>query len=638
MAIYYNLYRFGADEAAVGHLINGNLPDDENERWNVIDAPRYRIEKLLAEHVQAQTILRQCCNREQPFVLFLRSFSAEIKAQREGAASGSMITADSKNLQDWLAYCLMESSVPIIKLFGGSDSLFPASSFPGAPETGVLSAHADNWPDVVAELVSAAFAIVFLVSHLSKGVTLELEQIRSHDCQDRCLIVLMDPQKTFARNAGDNIETLQRAFHDFANVFELAAPLNSQRPSAESEAFRSCLEGILRHASAPSKLDKSLNAEFSYLEPDYFVSDDYAETERFLWKDLRRLKALFHDTYWATLKARDISYGDLTFDHEWLPAHRAYGLAIATADFAAIQAALLPLELLYTARGSLFAFNILALRHQYRELADRCMPSGMRDTESQYTDHKDPLTLPASQGAALRLFEYAETAKENKNLDVANYLYQVAVNLALACDDHDETENKWILSRMTHDWAKFQASTNLAQWAVVNYKFSLSLSRELGRTDPERFLPEQALCLNNLGTVYYRLGALDACEGAFQEALTIRRGRPIDSERYHDNLGHSLMNLGMVAMARDAAGKAREYYEESIRVTTERLAKEPAAIVDLAHRQILLAQCLATIPRAKRDTEEALKAATESLPRLALINPEAAREFEAELRRVSDGA
>jgi Flp pilus assembly protein TadD len=77
-------------------------------------------------------------------------------------------------------------------------------------------------------------------------------------------------------------------------------------------------------------------------------------------------------------------------------------------------------------------------------------------------------------------------------------------------------------------------------------------------------LPEEALCLNNLGTLYYRLGDLVACDAAFHEALAIRRGSTIDSERYHENLGHSLMNLGMVATARGGAESARDYYEGSI--------------------------------------------------------------------------
>jgi tetratricopeptide (TPR) repeat protein len=224
---------------------------------------------------------------------------------------------------------------------------------------------------------------------------------------------------------------------------------------------------------------------------------------------------------------------------------------------------------------------------------------------------------------------------ESKNLDVAHYLYQVSANLALACDDRDGTQGKWILSRMTHDWAKFQAGTNLSKWAVVNYEFSLSLSRELAETDRDHFLPDVALCLNNLGTLHFRLNDLDASEAAFREAVEIRRRRPIDSEDYLENLGHSLMNLGIVATARSSPETARKCYEESVRLTAERVRKEPSAVVDLVHRQILLAHCLATIGGAERDTQEAFEAAEEILPRVAMINPEAARDFGAALRRRS---
>lgn len=634
MAIHYNLHRFGPDEFAVGHLINGDLPDDEDERWNIIDAPRYRIEKLLADHVLARDTLRRCRDAEQPFVLFLRSFAAENRPTRAGRAIASMLTAHSKELQDWLAFYLMERSVPIIKLYGGSDTLFSGPSFPGARDTGVLSAHADNWLEIVSELVSAAAAIVFLISDLSEGVRLEVEQIRGRGCQDRCLVVLLDPKKTFSGEAGADLEDLQAAFRDFPHVFELEPPRESSRPSTTSKTFRSCLDNKLQNAGPPAGLDQSLDAAFSYLEPEYFLSEDFADTERFLWNELRRLRALFHNTYWSALKARNVSYHDLRFETEWLPAHRAYGLAIAVADFAAIDAALTPLKLLYTVRGSLFAFNIGALQHNYKELGERCMPSGITNTEAHYTDHKDPLALPPSEADALQLFETAETAAQHENLYFANYLYQVAVNLALASDDRDETESRWILSRMTHDWAVFQAGTNLAKWAIVNYEYSLSLSRELSDEDPQRFLKDVALCLNNLGTLHHRLGDLEASEAAFREAVDIRRGRPVDSERYHENLGHSLMNLAIVAAARHGQETARGYYQESIRVTTERLADEPAAVLDLAHRQILLAHCLASIPGAEQDAEEAVEDAAETLPKVEEIDLDAARQFNEALRQV----
>ena len=41
--IIYNLYRFGVDEFAVGQLINGDFPDDDEERWNIIKATEFHI-------------------------------------------------------------------------------------------------------------------------------------------------------------------------------------------------------------------------------------------------------------------------------------------------------------------------------------------------------------------------------------------------------------------------------------------------------------------------------------------------------------------------------------------------------------------------------------------------------------------
>ena len=243
-------------------------------------------------------MLRRCRDAHQPFVLFLRSFAAEIKGKREGQSIGTMMTGASKDLQDWLAFCLVERSVPIIKLFGGSDSLFSTPSFraprtPGfsrpMPTTGLRSCRSWYRPPRP--------SFFWLVTGRKVSGS-NLNRSSSHHCQDRCLIVLMDPRKTFARDAGDDMETLQRAVHEFP-LMSLNSMLHGRPrvPRRNRRDFDHVIEEILRHASAPSRLERSLNAGFSYLEPDYFVSDDYADTERFLWKELRRLRAVFHNTY-----------------------------------------------------------------------------------------------------------------------------------------------------------------------------------------------------------------------------------------------------------------------------------------------------------------------------------------------------
>ena len=114
MTIRYNLHRFGNDEFAVGHLINGDLPTDDEERWRIVDAPRYHIQKLLDEHLRAQAALRDCRDSGRPFVLFLRSFSSEHKGTRiQGFVAGSFSMHSPVAFQQWLKLFLEDEGIPI---------------------------------------------------------------------------------------------------------------------------------------------------------------------------------------------------------------------------------------------------------------------------------------------------------------------------------------------------------------------------------------------------------------------------------------------------------------------------------------------------------------------------------------------
>ena len=119
MGIFYNLHRFGIDEIAVGHLINGDFPDDDEERWNILSAPRYRIRKLLTEHQRAQAQLRECRDSGRPFVLFLRSFSSEQRSDRVETAIATHFTVYSREFLGRLNLVLTDDRVPVIRLHGG---------------------------------------------------------------------------------------------------------------------------------------------------------------------------------------------------------------------------------------------------------------------------------------------------------------------------------------------------------------------------------------------------------------------------------------------------------------------------------------------------------------------------------------
>src|SRR6266702_3058512 len=144
MEISFNLHKFGADEMAVGQLINGDLPTDDEERWAILDAPRYHIQSLLDDHLRSQTQLHTCRDSGKPFVLFLRSFSTEQTSVRVDKNISSHFSLNSLIFQQWLTDILTEEGVPVIKLHGGSDGFISDLSRGG----NVLSTNSANWEAV----------------------------------------------------------------------------------------------------------------------------------------------------------------------------------------------------------------------------------------------------------------------------------------------------------------------------------------------------------------------------------------------------------------------------------------------------------------------------------------------------------
>lgn len=297
MAIYFNLHRFGPDEFAVGHLINGDLPADDEERWNILSAPRYRIQKLLAEHQSAQAQLRECRDSGKPFVLFLRSFSSEQRSFRKDGAVSEQFIAYSSQFMNSLALQLAQEGIQVIRLHGGSDALFPDEVGVG----NILSTNAENWEAVAKELIVAASAIVLFIGELSPGVARELQLIRHHARVDETLVRIVDVGETPSPENSDP-EGLRESLADFREMDWQA------------------LADVLRDARTHASLERAIDAESSYLEPDFVESEDFVATERHIWTTMINLRVLLEDTYWAALKRHGAAFEHLDFSRAWVPA------------------------------------------------------------------------------------------------------------------------------------------------------------------------------------------------------------------------------------------------------------------------------------------------------------------------------
>jgi hypothetical protein len=540
MTIHYNLYRFGQDQFAVGHLINGDLPDNDEERWAILDAPRYHIKKLLDEHLRAQAALRSCRETGKPFVLFLRSFLAEHSGTRSDGFVGSQFSLHSVMFQQQLKLHLGDDKIPLVKLHGGSDGLF--SDF--GDDATVLSTHSHNWATVARELIQAASAIVFLVSDTTAGIVEEFGLIRESGQMSRCLVVLLHSSET-AGAASSDIEGLRATFADFPNIFELDHGTVAT-PKSSTDSLEATLTKLLQGARTDAPLDRALDVEFTYLEPGFTDSKDFTTTETYIWRHLRLLRVMFDDTYWAALKSHGIAFEHFTFPGPWKIAHQVYGLGIATADFRAIREALSYLSLLYVFRGADFALVIRPLASQYGELAEQIFRTGEPDTEAQYASGPDLLKLPPKMSGAIQMFEFAERAGAEKDSKTALHVYQAAVICALRANEADLPENRWILANICQAWARIQSASGQLEWAVANYRFSIVLYRGVVAVDPDRYAGDLALCLNNFGSLLFHRRDLVEANATFVEALEIRRARSAESTDRLIDLHTSLGNLALL--------------------------------------------------------------------------------------------
>jgi tetratricopeptide (TPR) repeat protein len=617
VTIHYNLHRFGPDEFAVGHLINGDFPENDEERWKIVAAPRYRIQRLLDEHLRAQAVLRKYWESGKPFILFLRSFSSERQTHREDQAVIAHVSAHSFNFQQWLNFRAAKESVPIVKLHGGSDSLLSSDEGDNAL---VLSTHSANWKAVAKELIHAAPAIVFLVSHVTAGVADEFDLIRQSGRMDRCLVVLLDPSSTPAGDVGDAMQVRSR-LADFPNVFEFR-PGERGTPTSYPEQLGPVLMRLLKEQKSPATLEQALNAEFTYLEAGYTDSKDFAETETFIWQQMRLLRVMFEDSYWAALKSHGIPFEHFTFSGAWKVAHQLYGLAVAVADFRAIRESLRYLGLLYVFRGADFALVIPRLAAQYRELAAQIFRAGEPETEARYAVGPDPLELPTTIDVALELFELAETTGQRKDSETAIYLYHAAVICALRSTDREDSERRWIIANMCRDWAKFQGGMNQLEWAVTNCAFAVRLFRDLAAADPDQYTRDLALSLNNLGSLFFRQRTFSAADAAFVEALKIRRAQPPGAKNYLVDLYTSFANLGLLRVELGGLDSARALYGEALAVCEKRLDSEPTAIVDMTRVLCWMSLCLAKGPETAHKGLVYAQRAERSLAIAARVSPE----------------
>ena len=134
----------------------------------------------------------------------------------------------------------------------------------------------------------------------------------------------------------------------------------------------------------------------------------------------------------------------------------------------------------------------------------------------------------------------------------------------------------------------------------------MEVYRKLAQKSPDRYLPDLAMSLNNLGNCYSEQGDHDAALRVTEEAVQIRRMLAQKTpDRYEPDLARSLGVLGRVKMHSEPQAAAA-YFHEGI-ITLRRLFMlRPRAFVPLMGA--LVREYLASCEAAGIEADEALLA------------------------------
>ena len=554
--------------------------------------------------------MQDCRDSGKPFVLFLRSFSAEYTDKRIEKEVFGTISINTMSLQKSLDVALAPMGIPAVRLHGGSDGFMSSSK----GDASILSTHAQNWQPIAAELISAAGAIVFLVSETTPGVLEEIDRIRSMGLQDRCFVVL--PVHKIS-GAGD-IAAIRGQMTDFPQIYELRTEKEEGRPAYPPEMLKALVARV-QEARCDATFEAALVARFTYLEPGFVESGDYADTQAAIWETLRQLRVLFEGTYWAALKRLDLPLGTFTFPTAWTAAHRAYGLAVATEDFNAMHEALNYIGLLNLRRNADLALLPGMLAHTMMELGQQIHGGRLPDTEGAQFKEPCLLTFTRKTENAVALLKQALASD---NPDLANHLYHVAVIMGLGAAENGDPEARRMLGGICGHWASYQFQVHIKEWAVINARLATALFRELFEEHGEAHTSDLAISLNNLGTFYLNLGDHRGAVAPYTEAVELRRGPAEGSDKETVNLYNSLASLGYLRVEMGEHDAALPLYEEALEICAAHTARNPSTVSDLVRLQGWMCQALAGMDGRSQAATACLEKAKTNLDKVNAVIPE----------------
>jgi tetratricopeptide (TPR) repeat protein len=230
-------------------------------------------------------------------------------------------------------------------------------------------------------------------------------------------------------------------------------------------------------------------------------------------------------------------------------------------------------------------------------------------------------------------FAYGAFNQELNRYDQAEAAYGKCLKLARELAQKNPERYLPDVARTLNDLGILDRDQNRMDEARQTYEEALKTYRELAQKNPETYLPGVAMTLNNLGNLESDQNRMGEARQAYEEALKIRRQlAQKNPETYLPDVAMTLNNLGNLDRAQNRLDEARQALEEALKTYRELAQKNPEAYLPYV---ALTLNNLGILDRAQNRTEEARQALEEAravYQRLAQRDPE---RFQGEVARLN---
>jgi tetratricopeptide (TPR) repeat protein len=532
--------------------MKGDIPMDHEERLELFHAVLNKYASVWEGHEAARNAAIASQEGGPGFVLYLRNFGSE---EHENPAPGveRMYDLSAAELKKGVQAQVRSAGMSLLSLRGGSDPLDEMLGFAFPFFTGQL----DNWRSIASELISAASAIVMVVSEMTPGLLDEVDLIRGMGRTSSSIVLVREAKTTLASLISDAsnpaaIATLKSSFHDFNHVYG-PPPRLGWRPGQDVDpALRDwpglqCLSDLLAQAQpGKSALTAVRAAPCQVLYPRELTTPDHYAARHHMGALIRMIRGNLQS---AGLKApleESVAEGGRDWEHLGLRLpHTAFGIAAALEDYDAMIESLAAIAEIYTyflnevMLGFIhagYALELLRTRGAssfYEGLAPDAGPLGT------YTRERI--------GVVYYALGRLRRAQGNPNDSQAAYIAAQRVLEPL-----DTPGGRRAMATTLHSHGGMLHTHGHHAEAVPMAKRAIELFEE---TDPNQFTERLGAAYHNLGSILTELGDPAGATEALNRALEIKKVA-LGTVR-HTSVAETTALMGTIALRVGHASDAR---------------------------------------------------------------------------------